>query len=186
MRLFLLVALLILLLLSWWALQPPGPAGKSPPGSGEKDRIDYYVRNLDLTTFGADGLPLRRLRAVKLDHLEHSGRTLLTRPRLLVFEKGRLLWDVRSETGTLSGDQRLLRLHGQVLVNRVRTPELPAMQLETRELQVKPGESYAETDQPVTVHSQENRIRARGMQAWLRPPGRVRFLADTRAYYVIE
>ncbi len=186
MRLFLLIALLALLLLSWWALQPPDSAGKLSPGADEKDRIDYFVRNLDLTTFGADGLPLRRLRAVELNHLERSGKTLLTRPRLLLFEQGRLLWDARSEKGTLSGDQQLLQLHGEVLVNRTQTPKLPAMQLQTRELRVRPAESYAETDQPVTVLSEENWIQALGMQAWLRPPGRVRFLANTRAYYVID
>ena len=186
MRLFLLTALLALLLLTWWALHPPGSTGKRSLESSEKDRIDYFVRNLDLTTYDASGLPLRHLRAAALDHLEHSGKTLLTRPRLLLFEEGSLLWDVRSEKGTLSGDRQLLQLHGEVLVDRMQTPGLPAMQLQTRELQVNPQESYAETDQPVTVTSEENWIRARGMQAWLRPPGRIRFLANTRAYYVTQ
>jgi len=186
MRLLLLTVLLGLLLLTWWALQPlSGPSGETRPGKRE-EVVDYFVSGLDLTTYDAGGAPLRRLQAAHLEHFRDSGDTRLAAPRFLLFEKDRILWNIRSESGTLSQDQSLLRLHGEVEVQRSATEALPAIRLQTRDMLVKPDEEYAETEAPVTITSQANWIKAVGMQAWLRSPGKIHFMANTRAYYVAE
>jgi lipopolysaccharide export system protein LptC len=185
MRLLLLTILLGLLITTWWVLQPRRPE----PGTTvdhRPDRIDYFITGLDLTTYGADGLPRRRLQARQVEHFERSGQTRLTAPRLQLLVDGKPLWDGQARQGLLSGDRRRLTLESNVTIDRHRTEKQPPMRLLTSRLLVHPQESYAETDAPVFLTSEKNWIRAVGMQAWLQQPSRIRFLSDTRAYYVVE
>ncbi len=185
MRLVLLTVLLALLLLTWWALRPSAPPSAAN-AEAPANRVDYFVSGLDLVTYDERGLPLRRLRARRLDHFEGSGETQLEKPRLWIYQDARLLWKVTADSGTLSKDRRRLQLHDAVTLHRALTERLPAMQLQTRDVLVKPEKEYAETDAPVTITSRSDWIKAVGMRAWLRPPGKIHFQAHTRAYYVAE
>jgi len=185
MRISLVLILVGLLLATWWALRPSAPP-RQEPTSGEREVVDYFISGLDLTTYDARGTPLRRLWAKRVDHFRGKGGTRLIEPRLLLLNEGRVLWNIHSESGTLSPDRSILHLHGAVEITRAETEALPSIHLQTRDMLVKPEEEYAETEAPVTITSQANWIKAVGMQAWLRNPGKIHFMANTRAYYVAE
>lgn len=182
MRRILFTVLLSLLALTWWALDTDRPSESGGPLATEQV-IDYFVEELELTTFSAAGDPLRHLQAEKLLHHENSGETLLSRPRFTLFQDGAALWHVDSEAGTLAEDQSRLMLEGEVKIRRLPSPERAPLDLVTRNLLVKPEQEYAETAEAVTITSDGNWIEAVGMQAWLRPPGRIKFLSQTRARY---
>ena len=59
------------------------------------------------------------------------------------------------------------------------------MNVVTRDLRVQPKHSYAETDQPVKVQSGPHRVEAVGLQAWLRPPVRIKLLGHVRGHYEV-
>ncbi len=186
MRGLLLAVLLILLLATWWALRPArapqGPQAEETAG----DPVDYFVTGLDALTYDAAGRPVRRLQARRLVHHGRSNQTHLASPRLVIRKDDVPLWRIRAERGTLSGDRQTLWLHGPVVAERAATATEPAARLETSEVRARPRENYFETDRPATLTSEAHRIRARGMKAWLSEPGRILFLADTRARYVFE
>lgn len=183
MRFTLFLVLLGLLGLTWWALRPAPDTGQADRAPAE-EVIDYFVEELDLTTFSAEGEPLRHLQAAGLLHHRHSGETLLSRPRFTLFEDGEPLWKINAEEGTLAEDHSRLMLEGQVNIRRLPGAEKPPLDMVTRNLLVKPGEEYAETAEAVTITSDDNWIEAVGMRAWLRPPGHIKFLSRTRAHYV--
>lgn len=185
MRITLLVILLGALALTWWALQP-GQEEPQPVAAGAGQVVDYFVEELALTTFDAGGTPLRRLEAARVTHYRGSGNTRLTRPRFTLFEGERELWHIVSEFGTLAEDRSRLELEGEVEIRRRGDSRHPPMHIETRDLLVKPGEEYAETAAPVKITSEDNWIRSVGMRAWLRPPGHIQFLSQTRAYYAAQ
>jgi lipopolysaccharide export system protein LptC len=58
------------------------------------------------------------------------------------------------------------------------------MRIDTTNLRVQPHQDYAETDEHVRVVSEANWVDATGMQAWLRPPTRLKFLSEVTGYYV--
>jgi lipopolysaccharide export system protein LptC len=144
------------------------------------------VEELELTTFDAGGTPLRRLQAARLVHYRGSGDTRLLRPRFTLFEQERELWRIVSESGLLAQDHSRLELEGEVKIRRRGDSRHPPLHIETRDLLVKPDTEYAETAAPVKITSDDNRISAVGMRAWLRPPGHIRFLSQTRAYYAVQ
>jgi len=182
MRLILLTVLLSLLALTWWGLESDGSSADRAE-LGEEQVIDYFVEELELTTYGAEGAPLRHLQAEQLIHRRNSGQTLLSRPRFTLFRNGEALWHIASDSGVLTEDQSRLMLKGQVKIRRLPDPETAPLHIVTRNLLVEPQREYAETAEAVTITSNGNRIEAVGMQAWLRPPGRIKFLSQTRARY---
>ena len=185
MRITLLVILLGALALTWWALHP-GEQSRPRTVSSDTRSIDYFVDELELTTFDADGFPLRRLETDSLRHDRGSGETRLSRPRFTLFEKNRPLWRIASESGTLAEDHSRLDLEGAVEIHRTGGDDRQPIEIRTRNVLVKPKEEYAETAEPVRITSDANWITAVGMRAWLRPPGRIRFLSHTRAYYAAQ
>ena len=58
------------------------------------------------------------------------------------------------------------------------------MRMHTRDLRVQPRQDYAETDEKVRVDSDVDWLEAVGMQAWLRPPSRIKFLSQVKGHHV--
>ena len=56
----------------------------------------------------------------------------------------------------------------------------------TRDLRVQPKHNYAETDQPATLISGENRIDTVGVQAWFSTPAHFKFLSRVRGHYEVH
>jgi lipopolysaccharide export system protein LptC len=70
-----------------------------------------------------------------------------------------------------------------VQISRSATPANRPLQVTTRNLRYRPAEGYAETDEAVTVTSNQDRIDAVGLQAWLLEPARMRFRSQVRGHY---
>ncbi|MCB1787821.1 MAG: LPS export ABC transporter periplasmic protein LptC [Chromatiaceae bacterium] len=185
-----LLAMLLVLgaLFSWWLVDrveestAPGDAG---PSQGPRE-IDYYVTGLDATRMTAAGVPAHRLRTPQLRHYTDDDTTELEKPRLTVYQDERPPWEVASERAWMSGDGSLLLLHGDVLIERAGDAQNAPLRMTTRDLRVQPREDYAETDEKVRVVSDAHSVDAVGMQAWLRPPSRVKLLSEVKGLYVPE
>jgi lipopolysaccharide export system protein LptC len=172
-------------LLSWWLVQreasPPVPQQITHEGPRE---IDYYLRGLDIVRMTAEGVPAHRLVADDLRHFTDDDTTELANPHLTVFQREEPPWEINAETAWVSADGSLILLSGAVLIDRAAGKATRAMRIETRDLRVQPDQDYAETDEKVRVTSDPDWLDAVGMQAWLRPPSRLKFLSKVKGHYV--
>lgn len=185
MRIWLLLALLTLLGITWWASRPEQVAVTQE--TVNKDQIqDYFVFNLELRQFDVEGNLAHVLRAGELRHYLESGVTRLQAPRYVLYEDKLPSWRISAAKGLLSEDQSLLQLLGKTNIDWEGDETRPPMHMLTSDLNIQPQQEYAETAAPVTVTSGQNWIESVGMQAWLKRPGRIRFLAQTRAHYVAQ
>jgi lipopolysaccharide export system protein LptC len=181
------LALLILIAVgSWWLgdddpRDEPGPA---PALTGETRTIDYRISGLDVVRMTPAGRPAHRLRAERLRHFTDDATTELTAPRLRVFQGDAPPWEVDAEQAWMSADGSLMLLTGEVVISRNAGEMTRPVRMTTSDLRVQPRQDYAETDEAVRVEREDDWLDAVGMQAWLRPPSRIKFLSEVRGRHV--
>ncbi|BAO43382.1 LPS export ABC transporter periplasmic protein LptC [Thiolapillus brandeum] len=185
MRTWLLLLLLGVLGFTWWASRPE-PSAISTTQTPGKDVQDYSLNGLALRQFDIQGQLSHRLLAEDMQHYRGSGLTRIQTPEYILYEQGSPVWTVNAARGELSSDQTLLKLFGKTTLEREADDMHPAMRLETADLRIYPHKEYAETDEPVTVTSEQNWIKSTGMQAWFKSPTRILFPAQARAHYVAQ
>ncbi|WP_456416776.1 LPS export ABC transporter periplasmic protein LptC [Thiolapillus sp.] len=181
----LLAVLLTLLGVIWWASRPD-PALPAGDTVDREQLQDYFVQQLELRQFNEQGVLSHVLRAQQLQHYLESGMTRLTLPEYILYADKEPSLRIEAAQGTLSRDQSLLQLQGETDIHWQGDETQPPMRILTSDLNIQPQREYAETAAAVTVTSAENWIESVGMQAWLKSPGRIRFLAQTRAHYVAQ
>jgi len=170
--------------LSWW-LAREGDERLAPPVEQRGPRaVDYHVTGFDVTRMTAEGSPAHRLRAQYMQHFIDDDTTELQQPHLTVYQGEGPPWEVDAERAWLSADGSLLLLQGEVLIERAGDADNRPIRITTRDLRVQPRQDYAETDEKVRVDSDTDWIDAVGMQAWMRPPSRLKFLSQVKGYYV--
>jgi len=181
----LLVTMLVLAGITWWAARPDPVI----TGGETVDRTqiqDYFVHQLELRQFDEQGRVSHSLQAQRLRHYLESGITRLERPEYVLYADKQPSLRINAAKGELSRDQSLLQLQGKTIIHWEGDETQPPMRILTSNLNIQPQRQYAETAAAVTVTSTENWIESVGMQAWLKSPGRIHFLAQTRAYYVAQ
>lgn len=183
-RPFLALLLIATAVLSWWLVQQDGEPPVQPAERTGPRAVDYYVKGLDVTRMTPAGRPAHRLRAPQLWHFTDDDTTELQTPHLTVFQADAPPWEVDAARAWLSADGSLLLLHGDVLIEREGDAANRPMRIITRDLRVQPAQDYAETDEKVRVESDADWLDAVGMQAWMRPPSRLKFLSQVKGYHV--
>lgn len=169
--------------LSWWLRDATPREAPATTTRGERI-IDYHVTGLDVVRMTAQGKPAHRLVAQRAQHFVDDDTTQLLKPRLTVFQDQSPPWEIDADDALVSADGELVLLNGAVLIERAGDADDRPMRIVTRNLRVQPGEDYAETDEKVRVRSQSDWLDATGMQAWLRPPSRLKFLSEVTGFYV--
>jgi lipopolysaccharide export system protein LptC len=183
-----LLALLLILVaaLSWWRVQVP-PDFREGDARPQRDtgprEVDYTITGFDVTRMTEAGRPAHRLRATRLWHFTDDDTTELADPKLTVFQDQSPPWEVVAERAWVSADGSLVLLSGEVQIDRAGHEDNPPVRILTRNLRVQPREDYAETDEKVRVETDTDWLDAVGMQAWLRPPSRLKFLSQVKGYY---
>ena len=186
MRMILLFLLLTAAGISWWWVQGYDQDSRSK-ATLATDSIDYFVSGLDLKRFNPQGILTQRLKASHLKHYLLSEQSHLNDPDFVLFNNDQPLWHIVARSGRLSADQQRLNLHEDALITRFAHEENQAdMQISSSTLNLDMQKEYMDTADPVTLTQQQNWIQSVGMQAWLRPPGAIHFLAQTKAYYVLN
>ncbi|BAN70075.1 LPS export ABC transporter periplasmic protein LptC [endosymbiont of unidentified scaly snail isolate Monju] len=169
--------------LSWWLAERPAPPREQATVHADVRRVDYYLRELGVTTMGRDGRPARTLRAAELRHYSDDDTTGVRTLRLTLHSRDAPPWEIRADTGWVSASGDLVLLDGEVHITREGAEGVRPMRIDTRNLRIQPEQGYAETDERVRVRSRRDRLDASGMQAWFHHPARIKFLADVKGYY---
>jgi lipopolysaccharide export system protein LptC len=178
------LALLVLLLAGTWILLPAPEPEPVAVAAGGARTVDYAIKGLEVTRMTPAGIPAHRLYAPNLRHYVDDGTSAIDEPRLTVFQDAAPPWEIRARDALVSTDGELVLLRGEVLIEREAGADNRPVRLVTRELRVQPRQDYAETDAAVRVDSDPDWLEAVGMQAWLRPPSRLKFLSQVNAYHV--
>lgn len=144
----------------------------------------YFVRDLDTTEMGTDGLPERHVETSNMIQYLDDNTTEMESPRYNFFRSDGAPWHVKAEQGWLSSDGELALLSGRVTIVRPATKDSASFKMVTSDLRVQPDSNYMETDNHVNAKSGKDVIDAVGMQAWMGEPSRIKFLSEVRANYV--
>ncbi|MCB1803263.1 MAG: LPS export ABC transporter periplasmic protein LptC, partial [Gammaproteobacteria bacterium] len=117
-------------------------------------------------------------------HFTDDDTTELQQPRLTVYQLDSPPWQVDADGALVSSDGSLILLSGEVAIERAGGSNSRPVRMTTRNLRVQPKQDYAETDEKVRVETDRDWLDATGMQAWFRPPSRLKFLSQVKGYYV--
>jgi len=151
----LILALAVVGVLAWWLYRDKETPG--PKQDGRERRPDYTVNGFSVTTMDEFGMPNRHLTAGELRHYPDDDSKELEAPILTLYVKTGPPWLVRSERAWISSDNNLIRLQGEVYIDRESGVATRPVHLETREVLLKRDvENYAETDQPVRITSEND------------------------------
>jgi len=165
---------------SWWLNRDTEQELSYQP---KPHSLDYYIENFGVTAMGVNGEPDKRLSAQRMAHFPDDDSTELTAPRMTLYDENSPPWQIRSETGWVSGDKQLILLQCKVNIDRNGAPEIRPVHIVTRDLRIQPEENYAETDQDVFARSGDDRLESKGMQVWFTKPMRIKLLANVRGRY---
>lgn len=165
--------------LAWWL--HPGEETLDPREGDRERRPDYRVNDFNNTMMNELGAPHRHLIADELRHYPDDDSKELDNPYLTLYVKIGPPWLVRSETAWISGDDNLIRMHGEVHIDREAGVTTQPVHLKTRELLLKQDQNYAQTDQPVWITSEDDWTTAdKGAEVWLEEELRVKLWGRVR------
>lgn len=171
----------LLAVLSWWLAQesakqlPKGPVQHVP---------DFFTEQMTTIEMDNEGKPARILVSDKSVHFADDETTELERPRITLIKENEPPWLIRSDFGWVSKDHKESWLRGQVFIDRDAAPDIRPYHMVTRELHLLREPDYAETDQHVTLTSDNDYSEGIGMQAWLEPDVRVLLKARVKARHI--
>lgn len=156
------IVILLLLagaVISGWAVWTHrSPSTQSAAGSA---RPDYVLHDFELTALNGEGKESFTLRAPILERRPNDETMSLTTPVFQVPDSTGKYWDIRSKLGWVSGDQKEIRLTGDVKANSP-ADDLRPITMNTDRLNVFPGQSLANTDAVVTIVQPGSILRGRG------------------------
>ncbi|MGH8708128.1 MAG: LPS export ABC transporter periplasmic protein LptC [Burkholderiales bacterium] len=161
-RLFPLVLMLALALLSFWleraARREPAPAAP------ERHDPDYSVEQFTITDFSRTGAPESTLSAAKMVHYPDDDTTALVAPRLVQFrpEQPRLL--LSADRGMLSRDAAEVFLHDNVVLLREAFAEAGESRMQSSFLHVMRARSLVRTDREVRISARGRTLLGLGME----------------------
>ena len=174
--------MLLVLVLSWFLTTDDQKNVRQKTDKASHIPI-YFVHKLSMTSMGIDGLPERYIESSKVVQFQDDETTEMEAPKYDFFRPGQPSWHVQAEQGWLSADGELALLSGRVTIIRPASETTAPFKMVTSDLRIQPENNYLETDNAVKATSGKDQIDAIGMQAWMGPPSRIKFLSDVRSIY---
>lgn len=177
------VIVAIVAIATWWLAESNDPVEIGGQINREQRQIDYFVHDLVTLEFGDDGLPARLLTTPELRYFLVDKSTELTQPHIETYRRNLPPWRIDAEQGWQSEDGKLVLLSGEVVAQRDESEDTEPLHLVTSNVRLKPKHDYFETDEGVVVTSHRDSISATGMQAWLKEPGRIKYLSKVKMHH---
>lgn len=147
-------------------------------------RPDYVLHDFELTALDAAGKESFSLRAPKLERRPHDDTMTIATPVFALPDATGAYWDIRSTEGWVSGDQKEIRLIGNVKANSP-TGDLRPITMNTERLNVFPQDNRATTDAQMTVVQPGSILRGRGFEVSTATKRYV-FRSEVQSRYVIS
>jgi len=143
----------------------------------------YVAIQAELIETGADGQPLYRLHATRIDQPQPQGIIYLSSPKLDYEPAGGNRWTLTAQSGEMPQDARTAELHGNVHAEGKPTGSNTPVRIDTEELHFDMAEQIATSPTTVLVNWGGYRLDGRGMRADLKND-RLQLAAQVRGVLV--
>lgn len=161
-RLFPLVLMLALALLSFWLERTARVAPVT--SSQERHDPDYSVEQFTITDFSRAGAPESTLSAAKMVHYPDDETTALVAPRLVQSRPNQPRLHLSAERGMLSRDGEEVFLHDNVELLRDAAAESAESRMQTSFLHVLRARAVVRTDREVRISERGRTLVGLGME----------------------
>lgn len=170
--------------ISVWLISEQAP--KKPRLTSKDNAVpDTYMEEFKTYIMGENGKPRYELHASYMAHFSHDNHSEFTSPQFIYYRPDESQWVMSAERGTTIDGSKQIILQGKVtMFRRQLAAGDAALKITTSELLVRPDDSYAETDQLITISSGEHSLQSTGMKAYFND-GRVELLSRVRGKYVL-
>lgn len=168
--------------LSVWLFQ--GQPVKGPVVTPQTHGVpDAFMENFSMLVLDKQGRPQYQLRAAHMAHYADDNRSEFRQPQFTVYRAGIQRWTAASETGLAKNGDEEIFLNGAVTIQQFTdAATLASMQIQTRDVRIRPADNYAETDQLATILLEDGRLSSLGMQVHFRK-GLVQLVSQVRGVY---
>jgi lipopolysaccharide export system protein LptC len=174
----------VLLSLGWWINRLTEPEEIRPPRAGRYP--DSYAEGLMVSTYDEQGNLKQQLQSQRMFYFEQEGLTELEQPTLWHHSPNAPSLRMWAQQGLIRRSEETLRLPGRVVIDRPRDMDLPPLHIITQDLTLRFEDTFASTDGPVRIESDQQWMTATGMEAWMKQPLRLKLLHDVRGYYEFQ
>jgi lipopolysaccharide export system protein LptC len=173
---------IIIAAMSWWLVKLAGvdeiERASIPPHSP-----DYFSKGYTKWEMNELGTLKNKLLSDEIIHYSDDGNTHMVNPLMFFYNEKTPPWIIKSETGILSGDGKVLLLNGKVTVNRDKAEGVSQLIINTSMLRVKLESSYAETNEWAELISPPNKTTGTGMKLTFVKPIHLQLLANVKGKY---
>jgi lipopolysaccharide export system protein LptC len=173
-----------LLSLGWWMNRLTQPEQIRQPVVGHYP--DAYAEGLEVLTFDEQGILKQRMQSQRMRYYKKTGVTELQQPILWHYSQKGPPMQMRAQDGVIKSREETIHLPGRVVIDRPSGSDSAPLQIVTQDLTLHFEDSFATTDGPVRIESDEQWMTATGMEAWLKGPLRLKLLHEVRGYYEFQ
>jgi LPS export ABC transporter protein LptC len=182
-----LAVLIITAALTTWLRSRPLPTDL-PAGGEAIPQIDFFLEEFRIRQYGQNGSVEYTLAGERLDHNMDTKKSEIRNPRITLAPTDASHWTVRAARAVIAApeaDEVVLEQEVLLEKNFSRAAQAGAqteLQIYAESLLLKPAADYIQTDKPVTIISQQNRIDADALQIDLHTG--IHTLQRARGHYV--
>ncbi|TWI55395.1 lipopolysaccharide export system protein LptC [Pseudomonas duriflava] len=175
---------LVLAAIGYWNLLPQRFINPAETTSVSDSRIDAFAINARAIQYRPDGKVQYEMTSERLDHVEATDITHVTRPDVLAYRGTDLPWHMRSVRAEVAPGGSQAELIDDVRVERTDAKGRSTV-LTTTRLTVFPDKDYAQTEQAVRIEAANGVTTALGMKAYLND-GRMLLLSKVRGQHEVR
>ena len=183
-RVLLSIPLFLMAATSWWLMK--FYQSTQPGLTNERHDPDYFMENFTAIAMNEQGFPRHRLQGESMLHFMDDDTTEVSTPNIIIYDAHNARkppWYIQSERGRMSSDGKLIWLLGHVEIHRAAAQSTRPVSIITRNLRVQPQNNYAETDAQAIIESGNLVQIGIGMQAFFKPPVRIKLQSKVRGKY---
>ncbi|MDH3901604.1 MAG: LPS export ABC transporter periplasmic protein LptC [Xanthomonadales bacterium] len=155
-------ALVLLSAFSFW-LSRSQDNDSPEPVAGLDPKLNYVLRDFELQFFDEFGKPTVNMQAPVLRNDPKLQLGTIERP-VVKLNQANAVWDMTSDTATVTADKEHVKLIGQVNATRNEPVTGNWVELRTREIQIEVTPQTAITHEPVIIFDGLNRVDAIGLE----------------------
>jgi LPS export ABC transporter protein LptC len=166
-RLFTLLAV-VALAVSTWILSSPARRPQSYANSGHAELPGYFLKNAVLTDFDESGNPSIRLKAERIDQIDHGPQVALSNVRVDYQAPNGQNWDLVGDQGLIEPGGKIIDVTGNVLLQGDSTGHVGTAIVHSQALSYNVPESIVTTQDDVRVEFGAHSLSAHGLKANLK------------------
>jgi len=155
------IAMVLLTAFSYWAGRD-GDKETREPVAGIDPKLNYVLRDFELQFYDANGQPTINLQAPILRNNPKLQVGTIENPVVKLNQPG-TVWNLTSDTATVTADKEHVNLFGAVHVQRLETASGNRVELDTSEVQIEVTPQTASTTQAVNMFDGLNQTSAIGL-----------------------